>query len=108
MSDSADQRVNAWRISAPRTCVYELKDADPNFMFAAIQPGDAMLLMDDTGDCAWGVRRVFLVRRTSEGSIVYFDREYGFADQELEFVGEGDKRMITSLSPSAPVRLWPE
>lgn len=97
MSDSADQRVNAWRISAPRTCVYELKDADPNFMFAAIQPGDAMLLMDDTGDCAWGVRRVFLVRRTSEGSIVYFDREYGFADQELEFVGDGDKRVLRRL-----------
>lgn len=96
MSDEAkdDPQVNAWRISAPRSCKYELLDKDDHFMFAAIKPGDAMMLLDDSGDNAWGVRRVFLVRRTAKGSIVYFDRECSFDDQPVAFVGEGDKRVL--------------
>jgi len=66
-------------------------------MFEAIKPGDAMLLMDETGDNAWGVRRVFLVRRTAEGSIVYFDREFDFVDQPITFVGDGDKRVLRRI-----------
>ena len=92
-----EKQVNAWRISAPRTCKFELHDADPNYMFAAIQPGDAVLLMSEDGESAWGVRRVFIVRRTIEGSILYFDREYDFSDQEVEFAGEGDKRVLRRI-----------
>ena len=58
---------NAWRIAAPRSSKFELQDRDEAFAFGGIKPGDAMLLMDETGDFAWGVRRVFLVRRVGEG-----------------------------------------
>ena len=88
---------NAWRISAPRGCKFELHDRDEAFAFEAVKPGDAMLLMDETGDLAWGVRRVFLVRRVPEGSIVYFDRECDFEAQSVEFAGEGDKRILRQI-----------
>ena len=95
-TDKVDHKVqevappNAWRIAAPRSCKFELQDRDEAFAFGGIKPGDAMLLMDETGDFAWGVRRVFLVRRVAEGSIVYFDRQCDFDEQPVEFVGEGD------------------
>jgi len=66
--------VNAWRISAKQNGEHFICDEDPHDMFAAINPGDVMLLLDATGDRAWGARRVFLVRRTAKGSFVYFDR----------------------------------
>ena len=47
---------NAWRISAPRGCKFELHDRDEAFAFEAVKPGDAMLLRDATGDFAWGGR----------------------------------------------------
>ena len=37
---------NAWRITAPRSCKFELQDRDEAFAFGGIKPGDAMLLMD--------------------------------------------------------------
>ena len=49
--------TSAWRIAAPRGCKFELQDRDEAFAFEAVKPGDAMLLMDETGDLAWGVRR---------------------------------------------------
>ena len=52
--------VNAWRISAQPNGGHFVCDEDPNFMFAAIRPGDVMLLLDATGEKAWGARRVFL------------------------------------------------
>ena len=88
---------NAWRIAAPRSCKFELQDRDEAFAFGGIKPGDAMLLMDETGDFAWGVRRVFLVRRVAEGSVVYFDRQCDFDEQPVEFVGEGDKRALRQI-----------
>ena len=88
---------NAWRIAAPRGCKFELQDRDEAFAFGGIKPGDAMLLMDETGEFAWGVRRVFLVRRVAEGSVVYFDRHCDFDEQPVEFVGEGDKRALRQV-----------
>ena len=92
-----EMQINAWRISAKAGTRFELWDADEDFMFAAIKPGDAMLLLDETGDKAWGVRRVFLVRRVTNGSIVYFDREVDFSAQGVESVGEGDKRVLRRI-----------
>jgi len=88
---------NAWRIAAPRSSKFELQVRDEEFAFGGIKPSDAMLLMDETGDFAWGVRRVFLVRRVPEGSIVYFDRQCDFDEQSVEFVGEGDKRALRQI-----------
>ena len=88
-TDKVDHEVqevappNAWRIAASRSCKFELQDRDEAFAFGGIKPGDAMLLMDETGDFAWGVRRVFLVRRVAEGSIVYFDRQCDFDEQPI-------------------------
>lgn len=96
MADEVKEQnqVNAWRISAKRGTRLELWDQDEHFMFAAIKPGDAMLLLDDSGENVWGVRRVFLVRRVSNGSIVYFDRECNVREQAIDAVGEGDKRVL--------------
>ena len=94
---ASENPINAWRISAKAGTRFELWDSDEDFMFAAIKPGDAMLLLDETGDNAWGVRRVFLVRRVTNGSIVYFDREVDFSAQGVESVGEGDKRVLRRI-----------
>lgn len=100
MFDNADQKVNAWRISAKAGTLFELWDADEDFMFAAIKPGDAMLLLDEAGDKACGVRRVFLVRRVTNGSIVYFDRAYDVDSQDVPFVGEGAKTVLRQIDLS--------
>ena len=94
-----EMQINAWRISAKADTRFELQDSDEDFMFAAIKPGDAMLLLDETGDNAWGVRRAFLVRRVTNGSIVYFDREVDFSAQGVESVGDGDKRLLPRIGP---------
>ena len=64
---------NAWRIAAPRSCKFELQDRDEAFAFGGIKPGDAMLLMDETGD------------------------QCDFDEQPVEFVGEGDKRALRQI-----------
>ena len=87
----------AWRISAPRSCGFELHDPDANFLFRALAPGDAVLLLDDAGECAWGVRRVLLVRRVPGGSIAYFDRRLDFAPQPVAMSGKGDKRVLRRI-----------
>ena len=65
---------NAWMLPAARDCTFKVECADEGVAFAEIKPGDAMLLLDETGENAWGVRRVFLVRCEKGKSIVYFDR----------------------------------
>ncbi len=65
---------NAWTLPAARDCTFKVECADEGVAFSEIKPGDAMLLLDETGENAWGVRRVFLVRREKGKSIVYFDR----------------------------------
>ena len=92
-----EMQINAWRISAKADTRFELQDSDEDFMFAAIKPGDAMLLLDETGDKAWGIRRVFLVRRVTNGSIVYFDREFQVGFQDVPFVGEGSKTVLRQI-----------
>ena len=96
---SEEPSVNAWRISAKPNGEHFICDEDQHFMFAAINPGDVMLLLDETGERAWGARRVFLVRRTEAGSFVYFDRELDFTGNEVEVasVGEGDKTVLRRL-----------
>ena len=94
-TEETQSDISAWRVFAPSECRHWLSVEDEHFLFEAVKPGDAMLLMDETGDLAWGVRRVFLVRRVSEGSIVYFDRKCDFeTPQTVEFVGAGDKQAI--------------
>lgn len=57
-----------------------------------------MLLMNESGEAAWGVRRVMLVRREIGRSIVYFDRELDFtADQAIPFAGDGDKTVLRKI-----------
>ena len=94
-----EMHVNAWRISAKREsgARVELGDADEDFMFASIKPGDALLLMDESGECAWGVRRVFLVRREVGRSIVYFDRGRDFEPQGVDFAGSGDRTALRKI-----------
>lgn len=90
-----------WRISAPRSCGFELHDPDAYFLFRALAPGDAVLLLDDAGECAWGVRRVLLVRRVPGGSIAYFDRRLDFAPLPLPAPGSGDRRALRKIALSA-------
>ena len=92
------QQPRAWRISAPRSCGFELHDSDAHFLSQALAPGDAVLLLDDDGECAWGVRRVFLVRRVPGESIVYFDRRRDFAPRPVPQTGKGDKRVLRRIN----------
>ena len=63
-TEGAQSEISAWRIAAPRGCKFELQDRDEAFAFGGIKPGDAMLLMDETGDFAWcGVPRVCVCSR---------------------------------------------
>lgn len=55
--------VAAWRIAATKPSRYFIALDDPEFLFDSVQPGDALALLDESGDLIWGVRRVFLVRR---------------------------------------------
>ena len=97
-SEDAKVEISAWRVSASSDCRHWLAVEDEHFLFEAVKPGDAVLLMDETGDLAWGVRRVFLVRRVSEGCIVYFDRECDFEmPQPVAFAGAGDKRTLRRI-----------
>ena len=57
---------------------YKILVRDEGNQFAAVRSGDAFLLLDEDGKVAWGVRRIFIVRRTEEGSWVYFDRGVDF------------------------------
>ena len=87
----------AWRISAPGDCAWELHDRDADFLLRALAPGDAVLLLDDAGERAWGVRRVLLVRRVPGESIVYFDRRRDFAPRPVPQAGKGDKRGLRRI-----------
>lgn len=93
MSESASVEVAVWRIAAEGDCDHFLSAVDENFLFEAVKPGDVFLLLDSTGEKAWAARRVFLVRRETGRSIVYFDRALDFASNQIEvpFVGSGDK-----------------
>lgn len=61
--------VSVWRIAAEGDCDHLLSVPDENFLFAAVKPGDAFLLLDSVGEKAWRARRVFLVRRETGRSI---------------------------------------
>lgn len=93
----ARPQPQAWRISAPGDCAWELHDRDADSLLRALAPGDALLLLDDAGDRAWGIRRVLLVRRVPAESIVYFDRRRDFAPQPMPQAGKGDKRVLRRI-----------
>lgn len=92
---------NAWTLPAARDCTFKVECADEGLAFSAIKPGDAMLLLDETGENAWGVRRVFLVRREANRSIVYFDR-FGDFEHEMPLAHvEGDSKSLRKVEMSA-------
>ena len=93
MSENVSAEVAVWRIAAEGDCDYLLSVADENFLLEAVKPGDVFLLLDSDGEKAWAARRVFLVRREMNRTIVYFDRALDFASNRVEvpFVGSGDK-----------------
>ncbi len=86
MSGKAVEEVkaSAWCVCAARHegDAYKLLIRDEGNQFAAVRSGDGLLLLDEGGKSAWGVRRIFIVRRTMEGSWVYFDRGVDFAGGE--------------------------
>ena len=98
MKKEPAKEIAAWRVSAPKGCDCSFAFSDEVFSFEAVKPGDPLLLLNDSGDGAWGARRVFLVRRESGCSIVYFDRALDF-DREIEipFAGSGDKRVLRRI-----------
>ena len=98
MKKEPAKEIAAWRVSAPKGCDCTFAFSDEIFSFEAVKPGDPLLLLNDSGDGAWGARRVFLVRRESGCSIVYFDRALDF-DREIEipFAGSGDKRVLRRI-----------
>lgn len=72
---------NAWTLPAARGSIFKLECADDGWAHSAVLPGDAMVLLDEIGKSAWGVRRVFLVRREANKSIIYFDRFEDFSEK---------------------------
>ena len=88
---------NAWTLPAARDCTFKVECADEGLAFSEVKPGDAMLLLDETGENAWGVRRVFLVRREKGKSIVYFDRFYDFdEDNSVDHI-PGDAKVLRKI-----------
>ena len=86
---------NAWRVSAEIDSPYLIAKIDETNLYAAIKPGDAMVLLTDDGEKAWGIRKVFLVRHVKDTSVVYFDGGENFDDEiTVPFVGEGDKTVL--------------
>ena len=101
-TEETQREVAAWRVSASSDCGYWLSVEDGQHFFEAVKPGDAILLLDESGDAAWGARRVFLVRRETGRSIVYFDRALDFPrDIEVPFVGSGDKCALRRIDLDA-------
>ena len=68
----------AWTLPAAKSCRFKVACEGEESTYEVINPGDAMLLLDESGEIAWGVRRVFFVRRERDRSIIYFDRFLDF------------------------------
>ena len=68
----------AWALPAAKSCRFKVACEGEESAYEVINPGDAMLLLDESGEIAWGVRRVFFVRRERDRSIIYFDRFLDF------------------------------
>lgn len=68
----------AWTLPAAKSCRFKVACEGEESAYEVINPGDAMLLLDESGEIAWGVRRVFFVRRERDRSIIYFDRFLDF------------------------------
>ena len=60
----------AWTLPAARSCRFKVVCEGEESTYEVIDPGDAMLLLDESGEIAWGVRRVFFVRRGRDRSII--------------------------------------
>ena len=88
-NESETPKPNAWTLPAARDCTFKVECTDEGGAFSEIKPGDAMLLLDEAGEAAWGFRRVFLVRREKGRSIVYFDRFVDF-DQDYPISSLGN------------------
>lgn len=60
----------AWTLPAAKSCRFKVACEGEESAYEVINPGDAMLLLDESGEIAWGVRRVFFVRRERDRSII--------------------------------------
>ena len=101
-TEETQREIAVWRVSASSDCGYRLSVEDGHQFFEAVKPGDAILLLDESGDAAWGARRVFLVRREAGRCIVYFDRALDFPiSVDVPFVGSGDKRVLRRIDLDA-------
>jgi len=81
---------NLWFAVAPKGTGLSIEVDDPSGAFARLSPGDALLLADAPGPTAtaWGLRRVYLARRTAGGrTVVWFDRASDFADNPIPLPG---------------------
>lgn len=89
--------VTAWTLPAARSCRFKVACTGEEAGFEAINPGDAMLLLEESGEIAWGVRRVFFVRRELDKSIIYFDRFLDFErDMPLQTL-RGDVKTLRKI-----------
>ena len=61
---------SAWTLPAAKSCRFKVACEGEDSTYEMINPGDAMLLLDESGEIAWGVRRVFFVRRERDRSII--------------------------------------
>ncbi len=87
----------AWTLPATRSCRFKVACEGEESTYEVINPGDAMLLLDESGEIAWGVRRVFFVRREHDRSIIYFDRFLDFErDMPLQTL-HGDGKTLRKI-----------
>ncbi len=63
-----------WRFATEKACAYWITlDGEP-YLYEAVLPGDAVLLLTKDGRFASGVRRIYLKRQDGGHVVLYFDR----------------------------------
>ena len=74
MKKELTKEIVAWRVSAPkgfdRSCVFD----DDFFAFEAVKPGEPLLLLNESGDSAWG-RGVYFLSGAKVAAVLFISIE---------------------------------